>query len=216
MAEEDVAKGARVPEGESEVVFANGLLCVAQGRESEAGPCAAASPAKMRANRRNAQHSTGPRTLAGKARASKNAMRHGLLSRDTLLSDEKREEYDAFRRRMWRALTPEGELEALLADRVVSSAWRLHRLLRLEAENLGEAEDFLSRRLSPGESFVSLSVNGDIMSKFSRYEGALERGLFRALHELQRLQAVRAGAVVSVPVAVDVDLSGATTDGPGL
>ena len=36
------------------------------------------SAAKRAANRRNAQQSTGPKTLAGKARAARNARRHGL------------------------------------------------------------------------------------------------------------------------------------------
>ena len=36
------------------------------------------SPAKIAANRRNARRSTGPRSAAGKARARRNAFRHGL------------------------------------------------------------------------------------------------------------------------------------------
>ena len=36
------------------------------------------SPAKIAANRRNAQKSTGPRSAAGKARIRNNAFRHGL------------------------------------------------------------------------------------------------------------------------------------------
>jgi|HubBroStandDraft_6_1064221.scaffolds.fasta_scaffold214484_3 hypothetical protein len=36
------------------------------------------SAAKVAANRRNAQRSTGPRSVAGKARARRNAFRHGL------------------------------------------------------------------------------------------------------------------------------------------
>ena len=38
------------------------------------------SEKKSRANRENAKKSTGPRTTAGKSRASRNAMRHGLFS----------------------------------------------------------------------------------------------------------------------------------------
>jgi hypothetical protein len=37
-----------------------------------------ASERQLRANRRNAQRSTGPKSRAGKARASQNAYRHGL------------------------------------------------------------------------------------------------------------------------------------------
>jgi hypothetical protein len=39
------------------------------------------SQAKIDANRRNARRSTGPRSAAGKARACRNALRHGLFVR---------------------------------------------------------------------------------------------------------------------------------------
>ncbi len=40
-----------------------------------------ATPAEIAAHRPNALHSTGPRTAAGKAAASRNALRHGLTAR---------------------------------------------------------------------------------------------------------------------------------------
>jgi hypothetical protein len=43
-----------------------------------------ASEKQIAANRRNARNSTGPRTKAGKKRASLNAMRHGLASQSVL------------------------------------------------------------------------------------------------------------------------------------
>ena len=45
------------------------------------------------------------------------------------------------------------------------------------------------------------------MDKVSRYETTLERSLFRTLHELQRLQAARAGVPVPPPTAVDLEVS---------
>ena len=39
------------------------------------------SAAQLQANRRNAQQSTGPRTGAGKARSSQNAVKHGFTGR---------------------------------------------------------------------------------------------------------------------------------------
>jgi hypothetical protein len=45
-----------------------------------------------------------------------------------------------------------------------------------------------------------------IFANLSRYEVALSRSLLRNLHELQRLQAVRAGERVPAPAVVDVDI----------
>jgi len=51
-------------------------------------------------NRKNAQNSTGPRTPFGKRAASRNATRHGLYSRDTVINSanlkESQSENDEF------------------------------------------------------------------------------------------------------------------------
>jgi hypothetical protein len=49
------------------------------------------------------------------------------------------------------------------------------------------------------------------LEKISRYEAHIERGIYRALHELQRLQAARDG-FTPAPLAVDVNLSGRDLD----
>jgi len=51
-----------------------------------------------------------------------------------------------------------------------------------------------------------------VLDKVSRYEAHLERGVFKALHELQRLQAARGGAYVPPPAALDVDLTVSNTE----
>jgi hypothetical protein len=45
------------------------------------------------------------------------------------------------------------------------------------------------------------------LSNLERYETTLYRSLTKALHELQRFQAIRAGERVSAPVALDVDVN---------
>lgn len=47
----------------------------------------------------------------------------------------------------------------------------------------------------------------DTLSKLLRYETTLEKSLLRCMHELQRLQAARAGQEVLPPVAIDINLS---------
>ena len=46
--------------------------------------------------------------------------------------------------------------------------------------------------------------SNDVINKLHRYEAHIERGLYRALHELQRLQAVRQGQAVPAPMALDI------------
>lgn len=184
------------------------------------------TPAKVAANRRNAVRSTGPRTPEGKASSSRNALRHGLLSREVLLPKERGEDLASFAERLRSELRPVGELEDLLVDRILSSAWRLRRVLAVEAglfappppaksastlalERMarGYAEDEEPRELTTADHFHEDAFGADAFPKLSRYEAGIERALFRALHELQRLQASRAGAPVPPPVAVDVELA---------
>ena len=65
-----------------------------------------------------------------------------------------------------------------------------------------------------GRTFLRDAGGANAFSKLSRYEAAIERSLYRALHELQRLQAARrAGGGVAPPPAVDVDVSGLPGEG---
>lgn len=176
------------------------------------------SDTKLEASRRNATKSTGPKTLEGKEASKMNALRHGLLSERVLLPSEDAEALETFREGMLRRLQPEGELECLLADRVVASAWRLRRAAQIEVDILDRSmnditalPELLSQsriRLDVGFAFLNDARGPGCISKLSRYESAIERTMYRALHELQRLQAARAGTNVPTPVAVDVTLDG--------
>ncbi len=65
-----------------------------------------------------------------------------------------------------------------------------------------------------GRTFIRDADKANAFSRLSRYETTIERSLYKALHELQRLQAARgAGGNVSPPVAVDVDVSGVSREG---
>jgi hypothetical protein len=59
-----------------------------------------------------------------------------------------------------------------------------------------------------GAAFVADALSSNALTKLSRYETAIERSMYRALHELQRLQSARSGGEVSVPTAVDVTIEG--------
>jgi hypothetical protein len=156
------------------------------------------SERQVEANRQNARKSTGPRTPAGKTVVALNGLRHGLLSRESLVKGESEADLVAFGKRLRIQLAPMGELELLLVDRVISTAWRLRRLVAIETL-------LFDRESKPDHAFNN--YGREKMSVLSRYEVTLERSLYKALHELQRLQAARDGQTVPPPEAVDVEVS---------
>jgi hypothetical protein len=84
------------------------------------------------ANQANARHSTGPKTLEGKAAIRFNAVRHGLLARDAVLPSEDADAFEDLWNQVRANLSPVGPIEKFLVDRVVNIMWRIRRLGRAE------------------------------------------------------------------------------------
>lgn len=98
-------------------------------------------------------------------------------------------------------------LDDLLAANTTVTDGRKHREALEKAEEMRVKQDAETATL--GRAFVRDAGAANAFSKLSRYETAIERGLYKALHELQRLQAARAPVgSIPPPVAVDVDISG--------
>lgn len=87
---------------------------------------------QIAANRRNARKSTGPRTLSGKLRSRRNALRHGLTGETVIDVFEDASEYQAFERRMIRDYSPRSAIEHELVLRLTSLLWRLRRATAIE------------------------------------------------------------------------------------
>jgi len=88
-------------------------------------------------NKANAQHSTGPRSATGKAAASRNAVKHGLLSTQPLaLPSEDQAAMDAHRDDYVAVLGASGAVQIDLAERASYLVWRLSRLARYKHDLL--------------------------------------------------------------------------------
>ena len=103
------------------------------------------SDKQRRANRQNAKKSTGPKSAAGKARASRNALKHGLLAKDVVITgtdfNENRAEFDAFLADLCSELKPQGLIEETLVERIATCYWRLRRVQRFEVAAIRSALD---------------------------------------------------------------------------
>ena len=96
------------------------------------------SERKFAANQANARRSTGPRTPEGKRAAARNALTHGLSSRNVLLPGESEREYRRFGQRLFEDLAPDGVLEGELALEIVNLSWKLRRVPGVETTLLVE------------------------------------------------------------------------------
>ena len=77
------------------------------------------SEAKIAANRRNAEKSTGRKTAEGKVVVAQNALKRGLLARTPVIKYEDPAEFELYRSRMLQSLSPEGEVQLNPAERIV-------------------------------------------------------------------------------------------------
>lgn len=120
-----------------------------------------ATTAQTEANRKNARHSTGPRTEAGKQASSKNRTTFGLYTIADYVRPEEHDYYNEFRRALTAELAPAAILEEVLAAEIVSATWRLRRCALAEAE-LGDfdpATDAARRSIERARSAAQLALN---------------------------------------------------------
>ena len=93
----------------------------------------AISPARLAANRANAQLSTGPTTPEGKAKSSLNAVKTGLTGRAVLLPNEDADAYETHLLQYLEEFQPVGARETELVQSLADTQWRLNRIPSLEA-----------------------------------------------------------------------------------
>ncbi|HYC12711.1 MAG TPA: hypothetical protein VEC75_00580 [Stellaceae bacterium] len=148
--------------------------------------------AQLAANRANAALSTGPKTDAGKERAARNSLRHGLTSNQLVVFDETTDSFATFNAGIRLALGPRDEFEEQLVERIVLCQWRLRRAGRAEAAIVnGHGRNCRANGSRP-EADAGFSRDPWKLEAVSRYEAALERALNRAYLMLERHQARRA------------------------
>ena len=150
------------------------------------------SQKKLDANRRNAQHSTGPTSDEGKAVASRNALKHGMYASNPLLPTEDAAEFEAFRNGLIQELRPRGPMEALLVDRIICNGWRIRRIGEIEnwvITRKQESEHRDRANQSPAEIMAAeFMYHSHAFEEVSLHEQRLQRNMHAALRQLMQLQ----------------------------
>jgi hypothetical protein len=88
---------------------------------------------QIAANQANAQRSTGPKTEAGKAASSKNAVKHGALSSIAVAEHEDAALFESMLAALVKEHEPATTIEHQLVERLAVLFWREIRLAKAEA-----------------------------------------------------------------------------------
>lgn len=172
------------------------------------------------ANRANATHSTGPRTPAGKARASQNARKHSFAGSDfSIIKIEERDAVDRLRADIIATYAPTNSQELFAVERIALAQHNLLRISRFEAGlfnfalnrallNPADEEPFIPlhddlegnrENIKVQNRYYCLALgfhgmnrdNSHTWALFLRYQSQAERLYRRAIEEFERLKALR-------------------------
>ena len=103
------------------------------------------SPKKIEANRRNSQLSPGPKSVQGKKTSSLNALKHGLLVKDVVITNragkEDQAEFEHLLTEFRNDYNPCGIAEDFLVRELAISYWKSARALRCERADVTCSSD---------------------------------------------------------------------------
>ena len=161
-----------------------------------------ATDAQIQANRENAKKSTGPRTPEGKARVSKNALKHGLLAQDSVIPSEDPAEFDRHLTTYQDTYLPRNCVEKEIVRQIADAAWRMRRLSRIETTAITVAmARRRQHRLRYGQESAlegheadlellgaSMLDDTKLLNNLGRYDGHLTRRFYRAVELMMKIR----------------------------
>jgi hypothetical protein len=148
-------------------------------------PTASAQPQYVSIrNRANAQHSTGPRSEAGKQRSALNALTHGLTARTAVLPSEDPAAFEQHHRQFHDEFRPATPTETQLVHELADTSWRMNRIPLLEADVLSRAQSPAASPQSPAPAVAALATLG-------LHGQRLSRQFQKTLNQLREIQLER-------------------------
>src|ERR1017187_9667690 len=148
------------------------------------------TPPQSGAGRAHPNPSTGPRSAAGKARSSMNALKSGIYSKSLIIPGENPAHLDTLLDEYFVRYRPAVPEQRDLVDILVRSTWTLRRLGVAEAQVMIHQMDQayeLDRESPIGHAF---SLTDRTLSRLQRMVNSTQRNFRDAIRELERLQAL--------------------------
>lgn len=139
------------------------------------------SEKQLEANRKNAQKG-GVNTAEGKAIVKYNALRHGLLAKEVVVTTgegaEDPEEFNALLADVKTQLAPVGALEEMLVEKIAVAYWRLRRAYRYEVglirSELDNATDDFYNGKTPASDYKKQQTDEEIEREIKKHREGVE------------------------------------------
>ena len=166
------------------------------------------SPARLEANRLNAQKSTGPRTEEGRARSAQNARTHGLTASTVPPSARTNERFQALAAALMEMFAPTGVIEEDIVDRILLARWNMLVAERMISGyvDLAEDPDWADPEADPERArtrhlawFFMSDAGSNCFSKMLRYRDSSQRQFDRLRKELATLRETKPTEELSDP-----------------
>ncbi len=155
-----------------------------------------ATQKQIQANRKNAKQSTGPQTPDGKEIVAQNALKHGLTAQKPLIPGEDPAHFAQFNDSMLAQFDPQGPLETILANRIITLTWQLNRAPRIQAAAFKfMMKDVFDPPCDPeerlGKTIVRDIASDQTPEKLQAYEQRIENNLYKTIDKLEQIQLIR-------------------------
>jgi len=154
---------------------------------------------QIEANRRNAQKSTGPTSVAGKAVSSMNALKTGIHAKSLVLPTEKLADLQQLIDEYYQSHHPASPEARLLLDDLIRCEWTLRRLGVAETQLFEYAHQEAYREEDEFPLGQSCMDKHKAFGQLQWRIDSTRRALYRALHALQLLEAAPAPAPLVEP-----------------
>ena len=152
------------------------------------------TPRQIEANRRNAQKSTGPTSVTGKAASAMNALKTGIHAQSLVLPTEDPAEFDELVEDSYRSFHPTTPEARSLVDEFIYCEWNLRRLRAAETQSWQHQDLTAFHGPTKYPLGYSATVHSTTFSRLQYRMDATRRARERALQSLKQLQAEAAAA----------------------
>ncbi len=139
----------------------------------------------------NGAKSRGPKTPAGKAASSQNAIKHGIFAQVIVLRNERADLFEELTQDYIRRFEPRDSVELAIVEQMIAATWRLSRCWEMQTQTMNlemERDQNPDSENLKARSFHAAIGNSPSMQLLHRFENSYERIINRAVRTLANIR----------------------------